>query len=110
MVLRLERPAAGRHASRWAATVMRPWRRRDDHPLYRLEGSMARPIVSRRAFLAGLGGAAALALAPTSGGVAAAPRPDAGADPAVVADWQATAVATILADAGKANAEARLWF
>src|SRR5262245_3930147 len=103
MVMRLERPAAGRHANRLAATVMRPWRRRDEHPLYRLEGSMARTIVSRRAFLAGLGGAAALALAPTSGGVAAAPPSDAAADPAVVADWHAVAAATILADAGKAN-------
>jgi len=32
------------------------------------------------------------------------------ADPAVIRDWNATAVATIVVDAGKANAEAFLWF
>ena len=32
------------------------------------------------------------------------------ADPAVIRDWNTTAVATIVGDAGKANAEAFLWF
>ncbi len=32
------------------------------------------------------------------------------ADPAVITDWNATAVATIVIDAGKANAEALLWY
>ena len=32
------------------------------------------------------------------------------ADPGVVRDWNATAVATIVVDAGKANAEAFMWF
>jgi hypothetical protein len=32
------------------------------------------------------------------------------ADPAVIRDWNATAVATIVVDAGKANAEAFLWY
>jgi hypothetical protein len=31
-------------------------------------------------------------------------------DPGVITDWNATAVATIVVDAGKANAEAFLWF
>ena len=34
----------------------------------------------------------------------------AAADPAVINDWNATAVDTIVTDAGKANAEAFLWF
>lgn len=38
----------------------------------------------------------------------AAVSPD--ADPAVIRDWNATAVATIVVDAGKANAEAFMWF
>jgi hypothetical protein len=71
---------------------------------------MARTVVSRRALLAGLGGAAALAAAITSGGAAAASTPDPAADPAVVADWNATAVATIVTDAGKASAEAFIWY
>ena len=43
---------------------------------------------------------------------APAPRGPArsGADPAVITDWNATAVATIVTDAGKANAEAFLWY
>jgi hypothetical protein len=32
------------------------------------------------------------------------------ADPAVITDWNATAVATIVIDAGKANAEAFMWY
>ena len=42
----------------------------------------------------------------TTGTAAASPD----ADPAVIRDWNATAVATIVVDAGKANAEAFLWF
>ncbi len=71
---------------------------------------MARTNVSRRAFLAGLGSATALALVPISGSVAAASPSDPGADPAVITDWNATAVATIITDAGKANAESWLWY
>jgi hypothetical protein len=41
----------------------------------------------------------------TTGTAAASPD----ADPAVIRDWNATAVATIVIDAGKANAEAFLW-
>src|SRR5829696_6319579 len=68
-------------------------------------------MVSRRAQLAGLGGAAALALAAPRGLVAAAAAAaDSGADPAVITDWNATAVDTIVTDAGKGNAEGYLWF
>ena len=42
----------------------------------------------------------------TSGTAAVSPD----ADPAVVRDWNATMVATIVVDAGKANAEAFMWF
>jgi hypothetical protein len=42
------------------------------------------------------------------GPVAARPKP--AADPRVITDWNATAVATIVTDAGKANAEAFLWY
>ena len=35
---------------------------------------------------------------------------EAAADPPVISDWNATAVDTIVADAGKANAEGFLWF
>ena len=52
---------------------------------------MARTIVSRRTFLAGLGGAAALALAPTAGRVAAQPAADAN----VINDWNTTSIAVI---------------
>jgi hypothetical protein len=43
-----------------------------------------------------------------SGDSGAATSPD--ADPSVITDWNATAVATIVVDAGKANAEAFLWY
>jgi hypothetical protein len=41
---------------------------------------------------------------------AAAAKTSADVDPAVIRDWNATAVATIAVDAGKANAEAFMWF
>ena len=65
-------------------------------------------LVSRRAHLAGLGSAAAVALAALPvPGAGAADGP--GADPAVITDWNATAVDTIFTDAGKAGVEAYLW-
>ena len=64
-------------------------------------------LVSRRAHLAGLGSAAAVALAALPGpGAGAADGP--GADPAVITDWNATAVGTIVTDAGKGGGEAFL--
>jgi hypothetical protein len=54
-------------------------------------------LVAGSLLVAGLG---------TTGTAAASPD----ADPAVIRDWNATAVATIVVDAGKANAEAFLWF
>ena len=42
----------------------------------------------------------------TTGTAAASPD----ADPVVIRDWNATMVATIVVDAGKANAEAFMWF
>lgn len=64
-------------------------------------------LVSRRAHLAGLGSAAAAALAALPGRRAgAADGP--GADPAVITDWNATAVGTIFTDAGKGGGEAYL--
>jgi hypothetical protein len=74
-----------------------------------LEETMEHEAVSRRAVLAGLGGAAALALAITPGRGAAAAEPEPAADPAVINDWNATSVATITVDAGKGNAEGFLW-
>jgi hypothetical protein len=70
--------------------------------------------VSRRGIAAALVTAAAL-LATTLTGVAAgaaeaAPSSPPAADPAVITDWNAVAVATIVTDAGKANAEAFLWY
>ena len=69
---------------------------------------MGLPISSRRTHLTGLGGLA-LALGTTAGAGAAGPT-EPGADPAAVTDWHATAVATIVTDAGKANAEAFMWY
>ena len=48
--------------------------------------------------------AATLTVVPSTTATAAA------ADPTVITDWNATAVATIAVDAGKANAEAFMWF
>ena len=65
------------------------------------------PLRTRRAHLAGLGGAAALAVAYDRQGVAAA-ADGLGADPAAINDWNATAVAA-LADAARPNPEAYMW-
>jgi hypothetical protein len=76
-----------------------------------------RPIdhpASRRGIAAALVTAAALlatALTGVAAGAAkAVPSGPPAADPAVVTDWNAVAVATIVTDAGKANAEAFLWY
>jgi hypothetical protein len=65
----------------------------------------------RRGIAAALVTAAAL-LATTLAGVApgAVRSGSVAADPAVINDWNAVAVATIVTDAGKANAEAFLWY
>jgi hypothetical protein len=52
--------------------------------------------------------AAATLLAATLGGTASGAR--GGADPAVIRDWNATMVATIVTDAGKGNAEGIFWY
>ena len=52
--------------------------------------------------------ALALISASFAGNSGAATSPD--ADPSVIRDWNATAVATIVIDAGKANVEAFLWY
>ena len=54
----------------------------------------------------------AVALLSTSfGGVEASAKPvQAAADPKVISDWNAVAFDTIVVDAGKANAEAFMWF
>lgn len=53
---------------------------------------------------------AALLATNVSGIRAAALRSAPAADPAVITAWNETAVATIVTDAGKANAEAFLWY
>ena len=53
---------------------------------------------------------AALLAANVSGIGSAAPPSAPAADPGVITDWNATAVATIVTDAGKANAEAFMWY
>jgi len=84
----------------------------------RARGEEGGPLVSRRSFLAGLGGATALALVPTSASRAAAlalastsasraVAAQPAADPSVINDWNATAVG-VITDAGRANAEAFL--
>jgi hypothetical protein len=71
---------------------------------------MSRAIVSRRIVLAGLGaGALALAAPPGSGLAASRDGPAHGADPAVINEWNAILVDTVVA-AGKANAEGFIWF
>lgn len=69
---------------------------------------MERSKISRRRVLVGLGGGAALALTPTVG--LASRRAYGDADPAVIRDWNATAVAIITVDAAKPGAEASMWF
>ncbi len=66
------------------------------------------PLRARRAHLAGLGGAAALAVAAAYDPWAAA-ADGLGADPAAINDWNATTVAVVLVDAGKPNPEAPIW-
>jgi hypothetical protein len=51
---------------------------------------------------------AAALLAATIGGTASGDR--GAADPAVIRDWNATMVATIVTDAGKGNAEGIFWY
>jgi hypothetical protein len=50
------------------------------------------------------------ALVGTAPGAAIAGSAEPAADPSVITDWNATAVATIVVDAGKANAEAPMWY
>jgi hypothetical protein len=72
---------------------------------------MIRTIETRRAWVrAVFGSFLVVALISTSlGGVGGAAASD-DADPAVIRDWDATMVATVVVDAGKPNAEAFLWF
>ena len=72
---------------------------------------MIRNINARRASGRGLLGSilvAALIATSLSGVSSAAPSQD--VDPQVIRDWNATMVATVVVDAGKANAEAFMWF
>jgi hypothetical protein len=72
---------------------------------------MIRRINAHRAFGRGIAGsilAVALISTSFSGVSGAAPSDD--VDPQVIRDWNATMVATIVVDAGKANAEAFMWF
>jgi len=72
---------------------------------------MIRKINARRAYGRGIaGGIIVVALTATSlsGVSGAAPSND--VDPQVIRDWNATMVATVAVDAGKANAEAFMWF
>ena len=64
--------------------------------------------LTRRTNLAGLGGAAALAL--TVGRSVAEGAGAPGHDPSVITDWDATMVATILTDAATVTAEAFGWY
>ncbi len=72
---------------------------------------MIRRINAHRAFGRGIAGSIlAVALIATSfSGVSGAAASD-DVDPQVIRDWNATMVATIVVDAGKANAEAFMWF
>jgi hypothetical protein len=54
--------------------------------------------------------AAALLCTSVSGFEASGSPAPAAADPKVVSDWNAIAFDTIIVDAGKANAEAFMWF
>jgi hypothetical protein len=67
-----------------------------DHPL---RSGIAAALVTAALLAANIGGVGM-----------AAPTADPAADPSVITDWNATAVATIVVDAGKANAEAFLWY
>jgi hypothetical protein len=72
---------------------------------------MIRRINAHRAYGRGIVGSilvAVLISTSFSGVSGAAPSDD--VDPQVIRDWNATMVATIVVDAGKANAEAFMWF
>jgi hypothetical protein len=72
---------------------------------------MVHRINARRAFGRGIFGSilvVALIATSFSGVSSAAPSDD--VDPQVIRDWNATMVATVAVDAGKANAEAFMWF
>jgi hypothetical protein len=72
---------------------------------------MIRRINAHRAYGRGIVGSmlvVALISTSFSGVSGAAPSDD--VDPQVIRDWNATMVATIVVDAGKANAEAFMWF
>ena len=72
---------------------------------------MIRRINAHRAFGRGIAGSilvVALISTSFSGISGAAPSHD--VDPQVIRDWNATMVSTIVVDAGKANAEAFMWF
>ena len=72
---------------------------------------MIRRFNAHRAFGRGIAGSilvVALIATSFSGVSGAAPSDD--VDPQVIRDWNATMVATIVVDAGKANAEAFMWF
>lgn len=68
-------------------------------PKTRIDGRMTRRVMGGAA-----AGAALLGAAP---GITSAATP--GSDPSVITDWNATAVATIVNDAGKAGAEVFCW-
>jgi hypothetical protein len=57
-----------------------------------------------------VGGILAVALISTSFSGVSGAAPSKDVDPQVIRDWNATMVATIVVDAGKANAEAFMWF
>lgn len=85
----------------------------DGEPVRGREGQMHAVQVVERRRLGRLRRLAAIVigagLASSVAGAATA-VPVASRDPAVITDWNATAVATIVVDAGKANAEAFLWY
>jgi hypothetical protein len=69
----------------------------------------SRHLKRRRGIVAAL--VAAAVFATSVGGIEASGRPPkAAADPKVISDWNAVAFDTIIVDAGKANAEAFMWF
>ena len=72
---------------------------------------MIRTIDARRAWARGIFGSfLVVALISTSLGGVSGAAASGDADPAVIRDWDATMVATVVVDAGKANAEAFLWY
>jgi hypothetical protein len=88
----------------WASSV-------EDARFGRKGEQMIRRINADRAYGRGIVGSilvAVLISTSFSGVSGAAPSDD--VDPQVIRDWNATMVATIVVDAGKANAEAFMWF